>query len=67
MNTSDKIEQYLLLAKGLCGLALSDLITKATAEPGLFTFGELLILPQVQQVHIYFGSKIIEASEHLLN
>jgi len=51
MNSNDKIEQYLLLAKGLRGLALSDLITKATAEPGLFTFGELLILPQVQQVN----------------
>jgi hypothetical protein len=52
MNSNDKIEQYLLLAKGLHGLALSNLITKATAEPGLFTFGELLILPQVQQVII---------------
>ena len=50
MNSSDKIEQYLLLAKGLRGLALSDLIQKATAEPGLYTFGELLALPQVQQV-----------------
>ncbi|KAG7672036.1 hypothetical protein Ndes2526B_g07004 [Nannochloris sp. 'desiccata'] len=50
MNSNDKIEQYLLLAKGLRGLALGDLITKATAEPGLFTFGELLMLPQVQQL-----------------
>ena len=61
MNSTDKIEQYLLLAKGLRGLALSDLITKATGEPGLFTFGELLILPQVQQVNIdthYFDSII---------
>jgi COP9 signalosome complex subunit 7 len=63
MISNDKLEQFLLLAKGLRGLALSDLITKATAEPGLFTFGELLILPQVQQVnsnHIdYFLTLII--------
>ena len=47
---ADKIEQFSLLAKGMRGLALSDLITKATAEPGVYTFGELLALPQVQSL-----------------
>ena len=50
---NDKLEQYLLLAKGLRGLGLSDLIKKIIEEPGIFTFGELLLLPQVQQVMIY--------------
>jgi COP9 signalosome complex subunit 7 len=45
-----KKEQFLLLAKNAKGLALVDLITKATAEPGLFTFGEILSLPGVQEV-----------------
>jgi COP9 signalosome complex subunit 7 len=50
MVSNSKIEQYVLLAKGLRGLALCDLINKATAEPGLHTFGELLSLPHVQEV-----------------
>ena len=50
MDNDSKLEQYVLLAKGLRGLALRDLIAKATAEPGLFTFGELLCLPAVQEV-----------------
>ena len=45
-----KVEQFLLLAKSARGLALADLVAKATAEPGLFTFGELLALPGVQEV-----------------
>lgn len=45
-----KVEQFLLLAKSAKGLALVDLITKCTSEPGLFTFGEILSLPGVQEV-----------------
>jgi len=56
MATSDKMEQYLLLAKGMRGLALVDLITKATAEAGLFTFGELLALSAVEEVRSRFWS-----------
>lgn len=48
-NTA-KVEQFTLLAKNARGLALVDLITKCTAEPGLFTFGEILSLPGVQEV-----------------
>lgn len=66
MNSSDKIEQYLLLAKGLRGPSLRDLITKATAEPGLFTFGELLILPQVQQVNIDYITDTLTKSLELM-
>lgn len=45
-----KVEQFMLLAKNAKGLALVDLVTRATAEPGLFTFGEILSLPAVQQL-----------------
>lgn len=50
MENGDKVEQYLLLAKNARGLALADLVAKCTAEPGLFTFGEILALPGVQEV-----------------
>jgi COP9 signalosome complex subunit 7 len=46
------MEQYLLLAKRAKGRALVDLIQKATAEPGIFTFAELLDLPLVKEVHL---------------
>ena len=50
MDNEAKVEQYLLLAKNARGLALVDLIAKATAEPGLFTYGELLARPSVGEV-----------------
>lgn len=50
MEADPKLQPYLLLAKGARGRALADLIVKATSEPGLFAFAELLDLPQVQEV-----------------
>ena len=50
MDNASKVESFLLLAKNARGLALVDLIGKCTAEPGLFTFGEILSLPGVQEV-----------------
>ena len=50
MDNSLKVDQFLLLAKHARGLALVDLIGKCTAEPGLYTFGEILSLPGVQEV-----------------
>ena len=49
-DNAAKVQQFLLLAKNARGLALVDLIGKCTAEPGLFTFGEILSLPGVQEV-----------------
>lgn len=49
MDNNAKVEQFVLLAKTARGLALVDLIGKATAEPGLYTYGELLSLPSVQE------------------
>lgn len=52
-----KIEQYCLLAKGAKGKAVAELMRKATAEPGLFAFGELLDMPHVKEV--IFDCKLI--------
>lgn len=40
----------MILGKSAHGRAVADLIDKATAEPGLFAFGELLDLPSVKQI-----------------
>lgn len=46
----EKLEKFLLLAKTTRGPGLGDLISKVTAESGIYRFGELLALPQVQEV-----------------
>eukprot|EP00955_Chlamydomonas_euryale_P085862 364170-Chlamydomonas_euryale.AAC.7 len=46
----DTMQQYLLLAKGARGRTLVELISRATAEPSLFAFGELLDVPGVAEV-----------------
>ena len=49
-NAASKIETFLLLAKGAKGAAAAKLIENATSAPGVFNFGELLELPNVQEV-----------------
>ncbi|CAI5469886.1 unnamed protein product [Closterium sp. Yama58-4] len=44
------LEQYLLLAKSARGRALVELVTKATSDPNLFAFGELLNVPQIKEL-----------------
>lgn len=48
----DKIQQYVLLAKGARGRAVVELIVKATSDPGVFGFGELLACQSVQDVRM---------------
>jgi len=45
-----RIQQYTLLAKGAKGRAVSECIMKATAEPAVFGFRELMALSSVQEV-----------------
>lgn len=45
-----KLEEYCLVAKGSKGRTVADVIQRATSDPVLFAFGELLSLPSVQQV-----------------
>jgi COP9 signalosome complex subunit 7 len=51
MEPDHKIQQYLLLVKNARGLQTAQVILQAAAEPGLFTFGELLDHPAVREVH----------------
>lgn len=44
------MEECCLLAKGQRGLAMADLIQRVTSDPHIFAFGELLSMPQVQEV-----------------
>jgi hypothetical protein len=44
------MDTYVLLAKGQRGLALVDLIQRVTADPSLFTFGELLDVQSIREV-----------------
>ncbi len=50
MEGDSKLQQFVLLGKSAKGRALVELINTATAEPGLFAFGELLSLPSVHEV-----------------
>ena len=50
MDQTAKLEPFLLLSKGARGRAAADLVYKATAEPGLYAFGELMNVPGVQEV-----------------
>lgn len=50
MESDAKIEQFVLLAGSTRGLALVELIKRATSEPGLFAYGELIDLPAIQEV-----------------
>ena len=45
-----KLEEYCLVAKGSKGRTLADVVARATSDPVLFAFGELLAVPSVQQV-----------------
>ena len=47
---SGKLQEYCLLAKGSKGRMLVDIIQRATSDPTLFAFGELLVVPTVEQV-----------------
>lgn len=43
-------EQFLLLARSARGAALANLIHQVLEAPGIYVFGELLDMPNVQEV-----------------
>lgn len=45
---NDKIEAYLLMAKGKSGRALEEIIDRVLSQAEIFVFGEFLELPSVQ-------------------
>jgi COP9 signalosome complex subunit 7 len=54
MDSESKLEQFVLLARSARGPALAKLIEKVTAEPGVFSFGELLDVPSVKEVRLEY-------------
>eukprot|EP00798_Chlamydomonas_sp_ICE-L_P011183 gene11183-18797_t len=50
MSADSRLHQYLLLSKGARGRAVAEIINKATSEPGILSFGELLDVPSVQEI-----------------
>ena len=56
------LEQFCLLAKSARGRGLVDLIARATADPNLFAFGELLDVAQIKEVVFYPESRILFSS-----
>jgi hypothetical protein len=60
MENETKMQQFLLLAKNAKGLALVDLIAKACGEPGLYSFGEILSLSNLQEV----GCQVLKSAMH---
>ena len=44
------LEQFVLLAKTTKGAACSELIKQVLEAPGVYVFGELLDMPNIQEV-----------------
>ncbi|EMD41449.1 hypothetical protein CERSUDRAFT_110025 [Gelatoporia subvermispora B] len=49
-NAVTKLEPFLLMSKSAKGAAAAKLIQDATSAPGVFVFGELLELPNIQEL-----------------
>ena len=49
-HASEKLEAFCLLAKSARGAAAAQLISEATAAPGVYVFGELLDMPHIKEV-----------------
>ena len=45
-----KMERWLVMAKSLKGPALAEVICKAVEDPGVYNYGEMLHLPEVQNM-----------------
>jgi hypothetical protein len=52
MDQAAKLEPFLLLSKNARGMAAADVVQKATSEPGIFAFGELMDVPGINQVSV---------------
>lgn len=49
---ADRLEGYVLMAKGMRGRAAAEIVQKATADPYVLAFSELLDLKSVQEVQL---------------
>ena len=48
------LEQFILLAKSARGAAIIKLINQVLETPGIYVFGELLQMPNVQEVNVLY-------------
>uniref|UniRef100_A0A8C5VPR9 COP9 signalosome subunit 7B n=1 Tax=Microcebus murinus TaxID=30608 RepID=A0A8C5VPR9_MICMU len=55
--SSNLLEQFILLAKGTSGSALTALISQVLEAPGVYVFGELLELANVQELVSLFHKR----------
>lgn len=52
-SSNHPLEQFVLLAKGAKGSACAELIKQVLEAPGVHVFGELLEMPNIQEVRKY--------------
>jgi COP9 signalosome complex subunit 7 len=50
-QASNPTEQFVLLAKSTKGMAAVELVKQVLEAPGVFVFGELLDMPNIQEVN----------------
>ncbi len=55
MDSEAKMDKYKLMAKGLRGRAVADLVATATREAGLYVFGDLFDVKSVKEVGFLFS------------
>lgn len=49
-SAHNHLQQFCLLAKTAHGAAILDLIKQVLEAPGVYVFGELLVMPNIQEV-----------------
>jgi len=53
MSSNSAMEQFILLSKTTKGAAAVELIRQALEVPGIYVFGELLEMPNIQEVRSF--------------
>lgn len=53
--SSNPLEQFVLLAKTTKAAACTELIKQVLEAPGVYVFGELLDMPNIAEVCLYFS------------
>jgi hypothetical protein len=67
-STHQPLEQFILLSKSAKGAAVVALITQALEAPGVYVFGELLDMPNVQEVGVFeTGLQLIPTTYYQMN
>ena len=62
--STSALQQFCLLAKSAKGPACASLISQALEHPSVFVFGELLDMPNVQEVRVWRVSSTAPSPSH---